>query len=149
MKWIIEKTAMAARMQEAVKLEGNRPNGDVPRMKARLTKETERSYEIYDKAELAVLLKKSFHVWIEYSAVGYSISLQKNYEIFCGGWLHFWDRNISTEEKERKIYFDWSNDTVKIHISNETKRTGYRITLTVDGPGDPPVVPPPPPPGDA
>ena len=113
------------------------------------TKKFEKSYDVKTRAEIKNLLATSFHPWVEYPIQNYSPTLQKNYEIFCGGWLHFWDKNISTEMKERQIYFEWGPNSVRIYISNESKRKGYRITLIVDGPGDPPVAPPPPPPGDA
>ena len=107
----------------------------------------ERSYHYYDDLNI---IRREFNVWVGYPlAKKYSRDFQRRYEAFCGGWLHFWDKNISLEVRERQLYIIWEDNFVILFISRGSEKRGYRVTLTVEGPGDPPVAPPPPPPGDA
>ena len=148
MKQLIEQGEFDKRVKGAREFNESMRKGSGQGIKGS-AKDFGKSYEIKDKTTIEKLLEKNFHVWVEYPVHGYLPTLQKNYEIFCGGWLHFWDLNISAEETERQLYFRWDPDSVVIYISNPTRSTKHVITVVVECPGDPPKAPPPPPPGDA
>jgi hypothetical protein len=150
MKWVMTEDEWKKRKNEASQIQNAMKQAQgvkVPPPKPP-TEEDKKSYEFLGK-ESAFM--EGFQLWVAYPLEKmYSRDFQRRYEAFCGGWLHFWDKNISMEVRERLLYIKWDEkkNVVLLYISKEAERKGYRITLTVEGPGDPPVVPPPPPPGD-
>ena len=98
------------------------------------------------------VLPIKYHPWVTYILEnGYDDRLQKDYMIFCGGWLQYWDLNVSTEIQPRSVYFVWGEGgkSVSIFLSNQTRRQAYRVTILIEPPigeTDPPKLPPPPPP---
>ena len=130
------------------------------------------SFIIYKENEkLEVALKNKFHRWIKYDLDDhFNAKRQLNYEIFCGGYLRFYENNFSIEKEERKLYLKWSHDSVEIFISNPVDGIGYKqsvldfkskpyefvnyeknesIPPPADSEVDPPPPPAPPPPPDA
>ena len=126
------------------------------------------SFIIYkDNAKLDVALNGKFHTWVEYKLDDhFNAKRQLNYEIFCGGYLRFYENVFSIEKEERKLYLKWSHHSVEIFISNPLDGIGYKqsvldfkskpyefidygIPSPSDSDSDPPPPPEPPPPPDA
>ncbi len=111
---------------------------------------------------------KPFYLWVIHSLdiagnapshdrFNYNQRAQENYELFCGGWLQFYDHIVRDGETDTIMYFFWKQyESVSIYINNpnaqdKTDKTTkvYTIKLPYKEPppsGDPPDVPPPPPP---
>ena len=109
-----------------------------------------------DRQGLDKILEYEYHIWVAYDLKKrrYSENFKRRYEVFCGGWLHFWDKNISIESEERCLYIKWDGNYVVLYISNETDpRRCNCISINhrcgcICPPSDPPKAPPPPPPGE-
>jgi hypothetical protein len=75
------------------------------------------------------------------------------YEVFCGGWLHFYDEEVQHGKTDHAIYFDWDlrdkEKTVSIYLLQTKNITRWNLYVHADPPGSqdpPPVKGPPPPP---
>jgi hypothetical protein len=74
------------------------------------------------------------------------------YEIFIGGWVHFYDEKVRHGETDHAIYFDWNPDplikSVTVHILQTKPNIGWNVYVKVNPPGsqDPPPPKSPPPP---
>ncbi len=75
------------------------------------------------------------------------------YEVFCGGWLHFFDEEVQHGKTDHAIYFEWDlrdeKKDVSIYILQTKIITNWNLYVHADPPGSqdpPPVKGPPPPP---
>ena len=74
---------------------------------------------------------------------------KEEYEMFCGGWLQFYDHIVRNHDRDREIYFYWQQyEEVTIYIDERNAlNKDYNIKLTyTPPPSDPPTPPAPPPP---
>lgn len=81
---------------------------------------------------------------------------KKEYEIFCGGWLLFYDHEVRCKKTDHSIYFNWSDidegpnaGWVEIYIAPPAQKiclsvVHYLMPATTET--DPPTPPAPPPP---
>ena len=95
---------------------------------------------------------------------------QENYELFCGGWVQFYDSIVKKGDTDHKIYFFWKQyESVTLYIDDPNAQdyidddakhkeyiknkpdAKYTVVLPYTPPpaGDPPSVPAPPPPYSA
>jgi hypothetical protein len=184
MKWVTDKQTLTNRMKEVAGINKVMNPGVQPPTKPSITFEQKKptsltletsdpninaSYVIYrDKKDLdkEINNKKKFHLWVKYPHPGYSKNLQRKYEIFCGGYLQFYDLVLSNEGQDRQVYMVWTKKSVQIYLSNPPKGKGYKDSVIEfkkakykfvdydvpppsDSDVDPPPLPSPPPPPDA
>ena len=96
--------------------------------------------------------EKEYHLWAEHNLSGwiYSDAQKRDYEMFCSGWLQFYDLHLRKQETDHIIYFDWDTkpDWVRIIISNTqiSGLVGIYLYNTPPAFSDPPPPPKPPPP---
>ena len=91
----------------------------------------------------------TFGRWAKYSLEkGMSSDAQRDYELFCGGWLQFYDMEIRREEIDHTMHLEWSNKgkEVTIWISPAAKNGSVPYLRYLTASTDPPSPPPPPPP---
>ncbi|HTB24300.1 MAG TPA: hypothetical protein VK711_02975 [Puia sp.] len=71
------------------------------------------------------------------------------YEIFVGGWIHFYDEEVRHGETDHAIYFDWKREerSVTIYILQAKPISRWNVYVKVNPPGsqDPPPPKSPPP----
>ncbi len=70
------------------------------------------------------------------------------YEIFIGGWVHFYDEVIHRGETDHALYFEWNKpkETVTVYILQTKKISDWNVYVTPPGSLDPPPPKNPPPP---
>lgn len=182
MKWVTDQQSLLKRMMEASSINKVMTQGMKLPTKIPLTfkekkpgsstlrasdRDIDKSYEIYKSPEARdKAIKRKFHLWVQYPNPGYSRNLQRQYEIFCGGYLQFYESVLSNEGRQRLVYLLWTKQVVQIYLSNPPKGKGYKdsvnkfkktkyvyvdydIQPTSDSDVDPPPLPNPPPPPDA
>jgi|SoiMethySBSTD1v2_1073268.scaffolds.fasta_scaffold07471_4 hypothetical protein len=93
--------------------------------------------------------QETFGKWATYCLEkNMSEKAQRDYELFCGGWLQYYDMEIRREETDHIMHLEWKDKgkEVTIWISPAAKNGSvpYLRYLTVST--DPPSPPPPPPP---
>jgi hypothetical protein len=77
---------------------------------------------------------------------------QHPYEIFIGGWLHFYDSEVQCGRSDHAVYFDWNlgNHSVTVYIlqlkPEFAKRWNVYVDINPPGVADPPTPKGPPPP---
>lgn len=108
------------------------------------------SFRIYTDANaLKKDLKTLAHLWYEYTFPDeLGDDAKHRYEIFCGGWLHYYDMEVRNGDIEHVISFDWSvPKAVKVYISPKYRKEGINVYLHMypPGAGDPPTPKHPPP----
>ena len=112
----------------------------------------DQSFIIYkDKASLNRAIKNGYNAWVKYPLpYPYAEDAQNRYEMFCGGWLQFFDVEIRKRETDHSIYFEWKDTEVTIYISQSSPGSGNRTNIflyvSAPGSGDPPPPTKPPPP---
>jgi len=110
------------------------------------------SFIIYDtQASLDKAIKSEYNIWVSYRLPNpYALDAQNRYEMFCGGWLQFFDVEIRKRETDHSIYFEWKDTEVTIYISQSSPGSGNRTNIflyvSAPGSGDPPPPTKPPPP---
>jgi hypothetical protein len=71
------------------------------------------------------------------------------YEVFTGGWVHFWDNEVRHGETDHAIYFDWDSKkmNVTVHLFQTKAILNWNVYVKVNPPTsqDPPPVKSPPP----
>jgi hypothetical protein len=78
--------------------------------------------------------------------------LNHPFEIFIGGWVHFYDEEVRHGETDHAIYFDWdlteNKESVTIYILQTKPISGWNVYVKVNPPSlqDPPPPKNPPPP---
>ncbi|HKH59653.1 MAG TPA: hypothetical protein VKA49_02420 [Flavitalea sp.] len=181
MKWLISKKEFAPgkRFKDFNKDDFKDADADgivILKERNHLIDESFVIYDDDDRLNDAITDESKFHKWKTYTLKEKFKDRQKiNYECFCGGYLAFYNRTLSSEGKDltgkvidRLLYLQWiekdKETTINLFISNPPEGEGYRksiqdfikkntnISLTADPPPadtqedpDPPPGPPPPP----
>jgi hypothetical protein len=70
------------------------------------------------------------------------------YEIFIGGWVHFYDEVIHRGETDHALYFDWNKpeESVTVYILQTKKISNWNVYVRPPSSQDPPPPKNPPPP---
>ena len=118
------------------------------------------------------------HLWVRYDLPHkWNEKQQREYQIFCSGWLQYYDMIVRSNLVDHLIYFKWSSTSVSVFLSPPPikKKKPQQPKLTVPGKAapqelsatapvataenetvagvddqvDPPRVPPPPPPPES
>ena len=145
MKWLISKKEFAPGKRFK---DFNKDDFDDPDPETGIVILTKRnhlideSFVIYDDDDrLNDALKSKFHQWKTYTLQEKFKDRQKiNYECFCGGYLAFYNRKLSSEGKDltgnvihRLLYLQWiekdKETTINLFISNPPDGEGYRKSI--------------------
>ena len=76
--------------------------------------------------------------------------LNHPYEIFIGGWVHFYDEEVRHGETDHALYFDWDveKESVTVYILQTKSISSWNVYVKVNPPASqdppPPKTPPPP-----
>lgn len=108
------------------------------------------SFKIYtNEPALKADLEIKTNLWYEHKfSSEVSEDVKQRFEIFCGGWLHYYDIEVRDGDTDHIISFDWSvPKLVKVYISPRYRPKGMNIYLHMypPGAGDPPTPKHPPP----
>ncbi len=95
-------------------------------------------------------LKSNFNPWIKHSwGTEVSEDTRLRYELFIGGWLHYYDSEVMNGDIDHAISFDWLSvpNSVVVSISPRYKEKSTNLYLHIPPPGagDPPTPKHPPP----
>ena len=178
MKWLISKEEFQSgrRFKDFNKDDFNPPNKEgVVTLKKPDEKDPKnlirKSFVIYeeDKLSKVIMDQTKFHLWGEPYTLGEKFKDKQkiNYECFCGGYLDFYNRTLSSEGVNRLLYLKWIDEdknkgipaSVQLIISNPPEGKNYSRSVedftklyTSNPPAataqidpDPPPGPPPPP----
>jgi hypothetical protein len=123
-----------------------------------------KNFIVYGTPVKGVRPKVDFEEWVSYpfpntfTIAGEYEVFKDRYQMFCGGWLQFYDLEIGNGKIDHHLLFDWSDKSdpsaeymVKIFISPPPKMKPYNVYVHIVPPAasaatDPPPPPPPPPP---
>lgn len=156
MKWVLKKAGPKILSPEFMKPE---PREKALKPSASIQKLNDSNCFVVEDQKSQV---RKRNIWVTYKfKEPLTYKAKASYELYCGGWLAFYDEIVRSEAVNHAIYFQWSKNTITIYISPpcvqakskypkakamDPRDLGSGQLSTTELTKDPPQPPPPPPP---